>query len=292
MGNFEGTNSPSQNNLANTIFFAQQIDALGNAETKDALDYIYTLTDHSISVRKNTRFIILMDEEVRERSLADLELPKFLQIAALLHDVGHFNMEKFHGKVDVTKPRLRDHGTIGFDIAKDNGIIDQRVLFTIRYHEIRDNAKIDEIIDSHEFKAEFGLVDVDGIKFFLKVIRDANRVDLLEKFVYNELYLPFKKPEWRENTITTEPNNGIIESFIRGDVIAETKENTTTHFDRLLVNTSMIMDINLRGSLEIILKNYKYHQFFSQMLRKYSSDSMLIEALENAFNRNIITKVF
>lgn len=109
--------------------------------------------------------------------MEDIAIPAMLQAAAMLHDVGQFRNPNKTVKGCMLEHDSNDHGLVGFDIAKSGGISDQRVLFAIRYHDLQDNAALSEMFGSQEFRDSFGMPDNTGIRLFLSVIRDANRLD-------------------------------------------------------------------------------------------------------------------
>jgi len=206
----------------------QQYNALARAQGDDSTSAIFKVVDHSYSVRKLTRQMVLMDEFIRERCMRDIELPRLLQITALLHDVGYLRQDMYLHTTD-TEPLGKDdphdkfdHQRIGFEIAREGGIIDQRILFAIRYHEVRSNRALEEIFSSADFKSKYGIVDKDGIMFFLRILRDANRIDAIGKYIYEAMFAQYKSADSTKTENDKQPFNcdeRIMESFLNGEVI-------------------------------------------------------------------------
>ena len=123
----------------------------------------YDKTSPGISLKYNHSFRVVKKALRIAKSIKlseeDIEL---VRVCALLHDIARFEQYANYESFDDSKSF--DHGDKGAEILIENGITNEIVLNTVKYHN---KLEIPKNLDSRNKK-------------FLKIIRDADKVDIME----------------------------------------------------------------------------------------------------------------
>lgn len=116
-----------------------------------------------ISLKYNHSFRVVNKAEQIGKSIKlnkkDMEL---VRVCALLHDIARFEQYKKYEMFDDKK--TFDHGDKGKEILEENGITNEIILDAVKYH------------NKYEIPADLD----ERNKLFLKIVRDADKVDILE----------------------------------------------------------------------------------------------------------------
>jgi len=200
---------------------------------------------HTSKVYRNINFI----SKSLNLSQEEINLAKSI---ALFHDIGRFEqLIKYKTFLDRNS---ENHSEIGLRILKEEGILkcidenERNILIdAIRYHNVR---KVPEIKDKS--------------LFFCKLIRDADKIDIIRVWID---YFEGKENFDPSYGFNLSKNDGYSRNIIKD--IFENKispiENVKTYNDIKLLLLTWIYDINFTASLRIILKR-KYIQKIFKIL--------------------------
>jgi len=116
-----------------------------------------------ISLKYNHSFRVVKKTEQVAKSIKfnkkDMEL---VRVCALLHDIARF--EQYTKYKHFNDSKSFDHGDKGAEILKENGITNEIILDAVKYH------------NKYEIPKDINKTN----KKFLKVVRDADKIDILE----------------------------------------------------------------------------------------------------------------
>ena len=210
----------------------------------------FNLEDENIE-RKQQHSLRVM--KISEQIATNLKLEKEkIQIATLiglLHDIGRFKQYTEIGLGDNLEGF--DHGNYGAEILFEKGII-RNFIKTDKYDEI-----IKKSIRNHnKFVIENGLTQEE--LFFAKLIRDADKIDIL----YESTCIFYKNNERQvEKSILSEK---IYDQFSKETIIK--KEKNVKFIDDIVCVIAFIFDIKYKTSYEII----KEKDYINKILNRYN----------------------
>jgi len=116
-----------------------------------------------ISLKYNHSFrVVKKSEQIGKSIKLNKEDMELVRVCALLHDIARFEQyTKYQTFVDA---KTFDHGDKGAEILIENGITDDIILDAVKYHN----------------KYEIPAYLPNRNKLFLRIVRDADKVDILE----------------------------------------------------------------------------------------------------------------
>lgn len=184
----------------------------------------YDKTLPGIALKYNHSFRVvekaLIIAEDLNLTLEDMEL---VRVCALLHDIARFEQYKEFNSFDDKK--TFDHGDKEVEILKENGYNNEIVLNSVKYHN---KLEIPNNLDSRN-------------KLFLKIVRDADKVDILQYQGYN--------CETNDYTISKE----LIDFFKKHKSIGQDiKEKPQGNIVGLLRMLAFIFDLNYKSSFKMV----------------------------------------
>ena len=215
-----------------------------------------------LKINHTFRVMDLCEKIGKSLNLNDEEL-EIAKIIGLLHDIGRFEQWKNYSSFDDLK--TTDHADLGVKILKDNNYLrkfiedskyDDIIYNSIKYHN---KYIIPEDIDDKTMK-------------FIKLIRDADKIDILYLYTINELVIEIDDKEF---------SNEIYNLLLERKQIDRKKINTKT--DRLSVSLGFIYDIYYKYSYEY-LKDSKYYDLIIDIYKNKTNNSKLLNQLENIRN--------
>ena len=185
------------------------------------------------------------------------------QLCGLLHDIGRFEQWKNYETFNDIKSI--DHGDLGYEILKKN-IKDYCT--EEKYYNI--------ILNSVKYHNKFDIPNnlTDKEKLFLKITRDADKIDILYLYTINKTFIDTNNESFSDNIYNTLINHKSIMSKMK-----ETKADT------LSVSFGFIFDINFIKSYEII-RNNKYYDKMVEIYKNNTTNNKFKEQLEDV-NNNI-----
>jgi putative nucleotidyltransferase with HDIG domain len=223
--------------------------------TNNYLEYgemIKLKTDHTL------RVVDLCERLAKSLNLTEEEI-YVSKIIGLLHDIGRFEQWKNYDTFNDAKSI--DHADFAVEILKKDNYIRKY---------IEDN-KYDEIIlKSIEYHNKYEIPNNLDEKTltFAKLIRDADKIDILYLFVKGELKRDLEDIEFNENIYKTLLNRKCIN-----------RKDLKTLTDRLAVPLGFIFDINYKESFNI-LNETKYIDKIINIYKEKTNNEKLKEQLE------------
>lgn len=184
----------------------------------------YDKTLSGISLKYNHSFRVVKKAELIAKSIKlneeDMEL---VRVCALLHDIARFEQYKTYNSFEDAKSF--DHGDKGKEILEENGITNEIILDAVKYH------------NKYEIPKHLS----ERNKIFLKIVRDADKVDILE---HQGMVIKTKK-----YTIPKEIKDYFIEHKSIGHNIKAHSEGNIINILRML---AFIFDLNYKESFRMI----------------------------------------
>lgn len=185
------------------------------------------------------------------------------EVIALLHDTGRFEQ---YAKYGTFKDGIsEDHAALGVRIIKENDILNginettqSLILRTIAYHN----------------RANLPVKETDKCLLFLKMLRDADKIDIW-RVVTNYYYRNGNK---RNNSIeldlpdTPEFSKNILEDIIAGRIAKTNDMKTLNDFKALQM--SWIFDINFPHTFKIIQERKYLEKIRDTLTNKSSADAI------------------
>ena len=166
------------------------------------------------------------------------------EIVAVLHDIGRFKQyAKYHTYSDL---KSEDHAALGINVIKKTGVLntlepcDRELIETAIVHHNR--AFLPKHMDSR-------------VLFFLKLLRDADKIDILR--IVTEHYSGVHMNGAVNNELPDNPevSESILQSIIRGELVKFDELKTVNDFK--LLQISWVFDLNFPRTFEIIgARNY------------------------------------
>jgi HD superfamily phosphodiesterase len=202
--------------------------------------------DHSIRVVEN------MDEITDGMQLSENDKYS-ADIIALLHDIGRFKQyQKYKTFSDY---KSEDHGILGVKLIKKKYLLDDLNWNKkqIIYKAIQQHNKAD--LNKEVFNNESEL-------FFAKLIRDADKLDILKIFV--DRYKKGSQKDYiHKLSETPKINNHIYEKILKKESINYDKLQTIN--DLKAMQLGWLYDINFKETMDIIKKRKYIEVIYNSM---------------------------
>ena len=194
--------------------------------------------NHSIRVEK-------ICEALASLLILNEEDTYIIKTIGLLHDIGRFEQLKLIGKYSDSE---FDHAAYGAMILFKDGLI-EKFNIDAKYYDI-----IEFAIRNHN---RYQIEDIDDERkiFFAKLIRDADKLDILDAYTYLHAY--------SLADINEDVTNEVAIQFKKHESI--NKKIKKTQGDRLLLILSFIYDINFIESLKIISEQKYLDELYNQI---------------------------
>jgi len=223
--------------------------------TNNYLEYGDMIT---LKINHTFRVMNLCEQLAKNLNLNDEEI-EVAKVIGLLHDIGRFKQWKEYNTF-VDRKSI-DHATLGVSILKENNYL-RKFIETDKYDDI--------ILDSIEYHNKFNIPDdLDEKKeLFVKLIRDADKIDILYLYVTKEIDLDLDQEYFSDTVYNTLIN--------RKDIA---RKDITNKTDRLAVSLGFIFDINYKYSYKY-LKDNDYYNKIIDIFEEKTKDSKLNEQLE------------
>ena len=212
----------------------------------------FNLQDENIDRKQqhSLRVMKISNQLAKELELNEEQI-QLATLIGLLHDIGRFKQYTEIGLGDNIEGF--DHGDYGAKVLFEEGII-RKFIDTNEYDEI-----IRKAIKNHnKFSIESGLTQEEMM--FAKLIRDADKIDIL----YESVYIFYKNNEDMVNkSILSEK---IYNEFMKKSSIKKEKNIILKYIDDIVCVLALIFDINYKPSFEILKKEnleavYKVNEY-------------------------------
>ena len=179
--------------------------------------------------------------DVSKKIATELNLTKeeidLAELIGLLHDIGRFEQLRIYDTFKDSKSV--NHAEMGIKVLKENNFI-KEFCNDEKYYDI-----IFAAIKNHNrFKIEDGLNEQTLLQS--KIIRDADKIDILNLLVFESFETLFKKKEIIDEPIT----QNVLESMLEGKQVE--RKDQKTSMDDWTSNIGYIYDIYFKPSFKIL----------------------------------------
>ena len=222
--------------------------------TNDYLEYGEMIT---LKINHTLRVVELCENIAKSLNLNDEEI-FIAKIIGLLHDIGRFEQWKVYRTYKDADSI--DHANLGVEILKKDNYLRKF---------IKDDKYDDIILKSIYYHNKHTIPnDLDEkTTMFAKLIRDADKIDILYIYTIKQIDLPL------DNEFTKD----IYESLLKENTIA--REDIKTKTDRLAVTFGFIFDMNYKYSFEY-LKDKKYFDTIVDIYKEKLNNEVFRNQLE------------
>ena len=208
--------------------------------TDNYLEYGEMIT---LKINHTLRVVKHCEQIAKSLNMTDEEI-FIAKIIGLLHDIGRFKQWKEYKTFKDFESI--DHANLGVEILKKDNYLrkfikddkyDQLILDSIMYHNKLD---IPKDLDDTTLK-------------FAKLIRDADKIDILYLYIDKEVDLEL------DNEFT----NDVYKMILQGNIMK--REDIKTKTDRLSVTFGFVFDINYKYSFKYLKEN----DYFNKIIDIY-----------------------
>lgn len=234
---------------------------LSNYDLND--DKIKSKVEHSYRVAGISRKI------AKDMSLNE-EKQQLAELIGLLHDIGRFKQYETFKNYNVISQF--DHGDYGAELLNHEI---RKYIETSKY----DNIIIKAVKNHNKYKIEEDLTDEE--LFFSKLIRDADKIDIL----YECLNIFWKgKEELINQSILS---NEMYEQFKKQKLIKIEKDRNYNTIDDMLITLAYTFDINFKESYKYIKEQDYINKIMQRFKFKNIETKEKVKELINLLNKYI-----
>ena len=226
-------------------------------------DKIKSKVEHSYRVAKISRKI------AKDMNLNE-EKQQLAELIGLLHDIGRFKQYETFKNYNVISQF--DHGDYGAELLSHEI---RKYIETSKY----DNIIIKAVKNHNKYKIEENLTDEE--LFFSKLIRDADKIDIL----YECLNIFWKgKEELINQSILS---NETYEQFKKQKLIKIEKDRNYNTIDDMLITLAYTFDINFKESYKYIKEQDYINKIMQRFKFKNIETKEKVKELINLLNKYI-----
>ena len=226
-------------------------------------DKIKSKVEHSYRVAKISRKI------AKDMNLNE-EKQQLAELIGLLHDIGRFKQYETFKNYNVISQF--DHGDYGAELLS---------------HEIRkyiETSKYDNIItkaikNHNKYKIEENLTDEE--LFFSKLIRDADKIDILYECI--SIFWKGKEESINQSILSNE----MYEQFKKQKLIKIEKDRNYNTIDDMLITLAYTFDINFKESYKYIKEQDYINRIMQRFNFKNIETKEKVKELINLLNKYI-----
>ncbi len=221
--------------------------------------YIKEDSKHILKKEHTLRVVDLCEIIAKNLGLSkdDIILSK---LCGLLHDIARFEqLKRYNTFID----RLSiDHGDLGVEILCENN-------FIRKFNKDKNNDSI--ILNSVKYHNKYEISDKlnNREKLFTNIVRDADKIDILNLVVKDEIKIDIKDSQITDEVYDDILNNKTID-----------RKKNKTEADRICTWFGFVYDFNFKYSLKI-LKEKNYINLIIDKYINYTTNKITIQQLEN-----------
>ncbi|MBQ9019297.1 MAG: HD domain-containing protein [Bacilli bacterium] len=230
--------------------------------------YIEYGTMITLKINHTLRVVELCEKIAKSLNMSDEEI-YIAKIIGLLHDIGRFEQWKVYGTfkdIDST-----DHADLGVKILKKDNYL-RKYIEDDKY----DKLILDSIMYHNKFFIPNNLDEKTNI--FSKLIRDADKIDILYLYIDREIDL-----ELDEKCFSKEVYEALLN---KKDIDRKNIKNKT---DRFSVSLGFIFDINYKYSFKYLKENKYFDTIIDIYKNKLNSEEFnkQLEEIRKVINNYI-----
>ncbi len=222
---------------------------------------------HSLRVMQRSKIIAqslkLSEEEIQVATLI-----------GLLHDIGRF--EQYTRYKTYMDKKSVDHGDLGVEILQENNYIKKYI-----EDENWINVILIAIKNHNKYKIEKGLNKEKEL--FCKIIRDADKADIL----YERAYIFLEYPKVREQVEKLSIKEEIYEKTLENKQVNRKNIKNINILDDILISTCFIFGVNFLKTLEIIKEDESINKTFQKLNLNGQENIKKAEEMKNSINKYI-----
>lgn len=214
----------------------------------------YDLNDEKIKLKyyHSFRVMELSEKIARFLYIFTEEEINIIKLIGLFHDIGRFE-------------QIRKYNTFNDDISIDHGGLSTEILFDQGIlRQIINNPQYDDVIKTAIYvhnKKEIPDYYDEKLKTYCKIIRDADKIDILKICAEDETNIM---------NIDNYPEKKLYEDFINQKMID--RKQAKTNADWILYSLCYIYDINYKYSFAVIKDNDYINKYVN--IQNYSNDEI------------------
>lgn len=196
-------------------------------------------------------------------------------LIGLLHDIGRF--EQFVTYKTFKDSQSVDHGDLGVEILNRDNYI-RKYISSAEF----DNTIKAAITSHNKFKIAENLKEKELL--FSKIIRDADKLDILYQYV--NVFWDNKEKEETENETIQEKD---LVPFLEKTLIDRTKnkDDKRTNIIRMLTTLAFVFDINFPMTFKILKQEDYINDFLNKFNFKDLQTKVYIEEIRKIINKYI-----
>lgn len=235
---------------------------------------VQTKADHIIRVSQISKKI------ATELKLKEEQI-ELAELIGLLHDIGRFEQYKIFDKntkskiLDTTKKF--DHGEAGVEVLKKDNYI-RKYINEDKY----DNIIFKAIYEHNKYALSKDLSEEE--KLFCKIIKDADKIDL----IYEAVYKYWQEPERIQEVEEGKLSEKMLEDFYCQKL--SNNVNRISETDQILRFASFVFDINFKCSFEILKENDNISKMIDRFDYQVLETKKEMEKVKNMANEYIKRK--
>ncbi|MBQ9279541.1 MAG: HD domain-containing protein [Clostridia bacterium] len=222
---------------------------------REFMNYTNNYNQENVSIsRKVFHSLRVMDisSEIAQKMNLSQEDVEIASVIGLLHDIGRFEQQtKFQTFNDL---HSFDHGDVGVQILEKQI---RKFIATSQYDRL---IKV-SVKNHNKFQIEDGLNDRE--LFFAKLIRDADKIDIL--YEATEIFWQGQEEIIRHETISPQ----ILETLYHKQLIKNENDTDDQPVNSVIRLLAFIFDINFDESFEII----KSKDYLNKIINRFDTNS-------------------
>ena len=226
-------------------------------------DKIKSKVEHSYRVAKISRKI------AKDMNLNE-EKQQLAELIGLLHDIGRFKQYETFKNYNVISQF--DHGDYGAELLSHEI---RKYIETSKY----DNIIIKAVKNHNKYKIEENLTDEE--LFFSKLIRDADKIDILYECI--SIFWKGKEESINQSILSNE----MYEQFKKQKLIKIEKDRNYNTIDDMLITLAYTFDINFKESYKYIKEQDYINKIMQRFNFKNIETKEKVKELINLLNKYI-----
>ena len=226
-------------------------------------DKIKSKVEHSYRVAKISRKI------TKDMNLNE-EKQQLAELIGLLHDIGRFKQYETFKNYNVISQF--DHGNYGAELLSHEI---RKYIETSKY----DNIIIKAVKNHNKYKIEENLTDEE--LFFSKLIRDADKIDILYECI--SIFWKGKEESINQSILSNE----MYEQFKKQKLIKIEKDRNYNTIDDMLITLAYTFDINFKESYKYIKEQDYINRIMQRFNFKNIETKEKVKELINLLNKYI-----
>lgn len=220
-------------------------------------------------------------KKIAENLKLNKEEIELSELIGLLHDIGRFEQYKKFKEETKKNPtevsKKFDHGEAGVNILKKEGYIRKYII----------DDKYDEIIYKAIYEHNKYLLSKDlseREKLFCKIVRDADKIDIIYEGVYKYWQDSERIKKVEEGRLSEE----MLDEFYNKKL--SNNKNSISETDQILRYASFIFDINFKCSFEMLKESNNIEKMIDRFNYKIEDTKEKMQIIKKIANEYINEK--